>query len=660
MSRRWSGLLPELRPVDGLVVGVLLVMVALSALSVGAWRPEAGGGQVAAVIVAGAVQTLPVLWRRERPIAALAVFTASVPLGWALVEALPVWTLAVLVFAVARRSRPLPGAVAVVAAALTAPLLAGLAASPREPRAALAVWASLEITLAPIVLAAGGLAIVARVRAAGIAARRREGEHDRLLEALAAQRDRLAGDLRELVAVRVERVVTRTRALGEAADPGPGLSAIAAEARAALAGMRRALGVLRGPGEELDPAPAPAPGPPAPSPWRPSRGGLALAAVVAALAGLLAASAAFAAPHLRPGPLADTVALFDIDPTRPLGLLPLVVQVLTLGWWRRAPLPALVVATLASVAATSLGSTHLVLEASWSVLVFGAGLGAGVVASGITVLTCTAVIAAATVTLGLPAALAPDRATVALSYVIVPAIWGLGVLQRRAARAAAERADARAAAAATRAVTAQRLGLARELHDVLAHELSALVVTVHAARVPPEPATLATITEAGERIAAALPTLLEGLDPGVPSGGAAEHLELDTAAVEALAAPVRDAGLPVVVDVVGTAPADRPEADVIAARIVTEALTNTLRHAGPAPTRVTVRHEPDAVAVEVVDEGVRAGHRRAAEGSGLGIVGMRERAALVGGTVEAGPDGGGWRVAAQLPRQEAGLLLEIS
>ncbi|MDD7938913.1 histidine kinase [Actinomycetospora lutea] len=265
---------------------------------------------------------------------------------------------------------------------------------------------------------------------------------------------------------------------------------------------------------------------------------------------------------------------------------------------------------------------------------------------------------ATTLTLGLPDALAPSRAAVTLSYVIVPAIWGLGVLQRRSAQAAAQRADTRAGAAAARAVTAQRLGLARELHDVLAHELSALVVTVHAARVAPEPATLATIGEAGERIAAALPTLLEGLAPGVPSGDAAEHLELDAAAVEALAAPVRDAGLPVVVEVVGAAPADRPETDVIAARIVTEALTNALRHAGPAPTRVTVRHEPDAVAVEVVDEGVRPGHPAEREGSGLGVVGMHERAALVGGTVEAGPSGEGWRVAAHLPRREVGLLVE--
>ena len=181
------------------------------------------------------------------------------------------------------------------------------------------------------------------------------------------------------------------------------------------------------------------------------------------------------------------------------------------------------------------------------------------------------------------------------------------------------------------------------------------MVTLHAARVAPSPEALTAIGEAGERIASALPPLLAGADP---HRGPADDAGLDAAAVDALVAPVRDAGLPVTVEVVGTAPPDRPEADVFAARIVIEALTNTLRHAGPSPTRVTVRHDEDAVAVEVVDAGIRPGHRASREGSGLGLVGMRERAALVGGSVEAGPAGDGWRVAARLPRRAAGLLLE--
>ncbi|GAA4908297.1 histidine kinase [Actinomycetospora succinea] len=657
MPRRWSDLLPELRPVDAVVVGLLLVMVVLTALTLGTWVPGTSTAGVLAVIATGTVQTVPVLWRRERPVGALLVFGVMVPIGWMVSGTVATWAWAVLVYGVVRRARPVPGALATIGTSVLAPLLAGFAVYPGDPETAVGLAVGMDVTLVPVVLAVSALAVVTRARAAQAAVRRRREEHDRLADALAAQRDRLAGDLRELVAVRVERVVTRTRALTPVDDPGPTLSAIAAEARAALAGMRRALSVLRAAPPAADTEVAAPPRPDAPS-WRPSRGGLLLGAVALAVTAGIGLLANVAIPHLEPGPATDAMAMLDLDVGRPFALTPLVVQALALGWWRRAPLPALVVATAASCVGSVLGTTHIVTEATWGVLVFGAGLAAGTVASAVTVTVCSAAVLVTTLVVGWPGAVPVGRAGIALSYLLVPAVWGLGVLQRRSAQADARRSAERAAAAASRAVTAQRLGLARELHDVLAHELSALVVTVHAARVAPEPATLDAITEAGERIAGALPTLLEGLGPGVPSGDAAEHLELDTAAVTALVAPVRDAGLPVTVDVVGDASADRPETDVIAARIVTEALTNALRHAGPAPTRVTVRHEPDVVAVEVVDEGVRAGHRQAGEGSGLGIVGMRERAALVGGTVEAGPCGAGWRVAAHLPRREAGLLLE--
>ncbi|MHC1560260.1 sensor histidine kinase [Actinomycetospora sp. C-140] len=651
--RRWTGLLPELRAGDAVVIGVLLVMVTISALALGRWsgNPEPTRIVVTA-LVAGTLQTVPALWRRERPIGALVVFAASVPQVWALAASPATWTWAVLVFGVVRRSRPVPGGVALVATTLLAPLLAGIADRPTDPATALGIAVGLLLNVGLVLVAAAAVAVVARGRAARIAARRWQEERDRLADALAAQRDRLAGDLRDLVAVRVERVVAGVRALpATATDRDARLTVVAAEARAALAGMRRALHLLRAPTSEPDAPAADPPAPPNPR-WLPTRGGAALAAVAAGLVAASAAVAAVAIPHARPGPLADTLALVDVDLSRPAGLLPLLVQVGALAWWRRAPLPALVVATAGSTAAALLHSTHLVTEAAWSILVFGAGLGAGTVASAVTVAACSTVVLVTTLTTDVPAAVDQGQATWVLSYVLVPAIWGLGVLQRRAAAAEARRAADRSAERALREVRAQRLGLARDLHDVLAHELSALVVTLHAARLDPDPDTLAAIDEAGERIAAALATLLEGAP-----GAARPVLDvLDTDAVGALAGPVRDAGLPVEVEVVGDAPADRPEADVLAARIVTEALTNALRHAGPTPTRVSVRHGDDGVTVEVVDDGVRPGHRAAREGSGLGLVGMRERAALVGGTVEAGPWGPGWRVLAHLPRRAAGLL----
>jgi signal transduction histidine kinase len=123
------------------------------------------------------------------------------------------------------------------------------------------------------------------------------------------------------------------------------------------------------------------------------------------------------------------------------------------------------------------------------------------------------------------------------------------------------------------------------------------------------------------------------------------------AEVEALAAEVARAGVRVEVRIEG-APGQLPAGlDLSAYRIVQEALTNVVRHAGPAIARVTVRYAPGQVAVEVLDDG-RGGDPG---DQGHGIAGMRERAALYGGTLEAGPlPGGGFRVAASLPVEELG------
>jgi signal transduction histidine kinase len=121
------------------------------------------------------------------------------------------------------------------------------------------------------------------------------------------------------------------------------------------------------------------------------------------------------------------------------------------------------------------------------------------------------------------------------------------------------------------------------------------------------------------------------------------------AELEALAAEVARAGVRVEVRIEGTPAALPAGLDLSAYRIVQEALTNVVRHAGPATARVTVGYATGTVTVEVVDDG-RGGDP--ADG-GHGIPGMRERAALYGGTLEAGPlPGGGFRVAATLPLEE--------
>jgi signal transduction histidine kinase len=114
-----------------------------------------------------------------------------------------------------------------------------------------------------------------------------------------------------------------------------------------------------------------------------------------------------------------------------------------------------------------------------------------------------------------------------------------------------------------------------------------------------------------------------------------------------LAAQVRDAGLPVELAFEGEPVELPPGVDLSAYRIVQEALTNALKHAGPGTARVVVRYGDHELELEIADTGVGAGMD---DGAGHGLVGMRERVSLYGGKLEAGPrDGGGFAVRARLP-----------
>jgi signal transduction histidine kinase len=117
--------------------------------------------------------------------------------------------------------------------------------------------------------------------------------------------------------------------------------------------------------------------------------------------------------------------------------------------------------------------------------------------------------------------------------------------------------------------------------------------------------------------------------------------------LDVLAERVREAGLPVELHVEGEAKPLPPGVDLSAYRIVQEALTNALKHAGPASAQVVVRYRPEEVELEITDDG--RGRVDGSEG-GHGLVGMRERAALVGGSVESGSENGrGYTVRARLP-----------
>jgi len=214
---------------------------------------------------------------------------------------------------------------------------------------------------------------------------------------------------------------------------------------------------------------------------------------------------------------------------------------------------------------------------------------------------------------------------------------------------------------ARRAVLAERVRIARELHDVVAHHVSVMGVQAGAARVvldrdPGQTRAALSGIESGARSALDEMHRLLGVlrDPDVvPAAGEAPDTPppgLDV--IPALVEHARAAGLRVEFAVVGD-PAPVPESVGLSAyRIVQEAVTNTVRHAAATRIDVRVRYLPGALEVEVVDDGsatpVAANGRR-----GLGQAGMRERVGLHGGELEVGPrPAGGYRVRARLPLPE--------
>jgi signal transduction histidine kinase len=228
-------------------------------------------------------------------------------------------------------------------------------------------------------------------------------------------------------------------------------------------------------------------------------------------------------------------------------------------------------------------------------------------------------------------------------------MWQLHVreVEQRADEAERTREDA-----AQRRAMEERLRIARELHDSLTHSISVIQVQAgvaqHLARKRGEdvPPALLAIQEAGADAARELRATL-GVLRSTQDGDGSGLSQLDS-----LVARARSAGLPVTVTVTGTERPLPPEVDKAAYRIVQESLTNVSRHAGPACAAVHLHYTPETFSVQVVDDGkgtiTTAGSRPA--GPGLGLVGMRERVAALGGSLQAGPqDGGGFHVRAELP-----------
>jgi signal transduction histidine kinase len=202
--------------------------------------------------------------------------------------------------------------------------------------------------------------------------------------------------------------------------------------------------------------------------------------------------------------------------------------------------------------------------------------------------------------------------------------------------------------AAQRRAMEERLRIARELHDSLTHSISVIRVqagvAVHLARKRGEevPPALLAIQGAGADATRELRTTLSVLR-SEDDGDRSSLGQLDS-----LVARARAAGVPVTVTVTGAERALPPDVDQAAYRIVQEALTNVSRHAGPACASVHLHYTPDALAVQVDDDGTGTASRSA--GPGLGLIGMRERVTALGGLLHAAPrDGGGFRVRAEFP-----------
>ncbi len=381
-------------------------------------------------------------------------------------------------------------------------------------------------------------------------------------------------------------------------------------------------------------------------PLGPSAFDAALAVVAAGIGLALLASMAGAVAHA--GAAGTAVAAYVL----------VLLHTLPLALRRRRPLLVLWSGLATGLAVAAIGFPLVVLGPAILVPIYtvAARCGRRVSLAGVAAVEAAALLAEL-----LHPGVVGDRSTLATLALVSGTVWLLGDSARRR-EAAAATAEERAVALqrareelADRAVAAERLRIARELHDVVAHSMSVIAVQSGTGRLvidarPDEARRALEAIEVTSRAALAemrqlLGVLRQDGDAGVlvPLPGLGD--------LDALVAQVVGSGLAVEVRVEGTRSGVPAGVDLSAYRIVQEALTNVLKHAGPATATVVVRYGDGEVAVEVTDDGRPAAPVPARQDlTRHGTVGMRERAALYGGRLEAGPTtGGGWRVAARLP-----------
>ena len=509
--------------------------------------------------------------------------------------------------------------------------------------------------------------------------------------AVTAERLRIAGELHDVVAHSIGVIAIQAGAGRRVINTQPAqacdaLAAIEATSRETLGGVRRTLGALRRAGPAHEPGQAPPGAAPARTGATP---GLPLPRRVLPGAWLVASWCAvivyaISAQVLGPGGFITTTFATTttrrLIPTHMAGLrmildgfgampwLPLAaagVVVLSALLLRRWPLLALALLLAAAIAAAVMPVARLaenfpILLTLWAPAFFlipPAGVAVGWIAA---TRPRPVSIGAAVITLGVLARYAagwmprgfPNGTPPVLAAAVTTVIaWLIGQsIRQNRLHAQTLRTQAQAAA-----ITAERLRIARELHDMVAHSIGVIAIQAGAGRrvINTQPAearnALAAIEATSREALAGLRRtlgMLRGPAPGPDPAPVPLEPAPGLADIARLASAAMSAGVRVDVRWAGQRRPLPADVDQSAFRIVQEAVTNVVRHAGTGHCQVIIDQHDDGVAIEVADDG-RGG---AGDGTGYGIAGMRERAGLLGGQLSAGPrPEGGFRVAARLP-----------
>ncbi|MCD0447233.1 histidine kinase [Glycomyces sp. A-F 0318] len=331
------------------------------------------------------------------------------------------------------------------------------------------------------------------------------------------------------------------------------------------------------------------------------------------------------------------------NPFGPMTIVVLALLCLPLAVRRRWPLASLALVSL-GFTVSMLGSYHVVAGTALAIAIISAGAHLERLRRTTAAVLTAAYVAVAFALVGLGSTERLDGFVV--FYLLAVVAWGVGAWLRATRAAEAERR--RRVAEATRA--AERTRIARELHDVVTHHVTAMVVQAEAARYltgAPErlDQTLKAVGDTGRRATTDLRHLLDLLNPD----HGAESRTPTVGRLLTLVEQTRRAGQEVEFTEEGTPAAATGSADLVAYRVVQEGLTNALKYARSTRTAVRVRHRDSDITVEVSTDGSRP-QPGVGAGSGRGLAGLRERVDLLGGEFDAGPrEDGGFVVRARIP-----------